>query len=151
MIYLSYAWDMPNMICAWDMYQISIRYPRDLAEICLKFALICLRNVWNKLSWECHTRNVSWVGQNKIVVLDKCHCDSLHLFQIVLYVYIQCRVNIWLVYVEIQVFPNLGGGVGGCLTGNIATPWLHLASWSLPDSQLSWESKMEPSVATFPY
>ena len=25
--------------------------------------------------------------------------------------------------------------------------WLHLASWNLPDSQLSWESKMEPSVA----
>ena len=28
-----------------------------------------------------------------------------------------------------------------------ATSWLHLASWNLPDSQLSWESKMEPSVA----
>ena len=27
-----------------------------------------------------------------------------------------------------------------------ATSWLHLASWNLPDSQLSLESKMEPSV-----
>ena len=47
----------------------------------------------NKLSWDCHTRNVSWVGQNRIVVLDKCcmvkcSCDSVHLFQIVQYVYI---------------------------------------------------------------
>ena len=33
------------------------------------------------------------------------------------------------------------------LSGNIATSWLHLASWNLPDSQLSWESKMESSVA----
>ena len=33
------------------------------------------------------------------------------------------------------------------LVGNITTPGLHLASWSLLDSQLSWESKMEPSVA----
>ena len=30
---------------------------------------------------------------------------------------------------------------------NITTLWLHLASWNLPESQLSWESKMEPSVA----
>ena len=29
---------------------------------------------------------------------------------------------------------------------NNATLWLHLASWDLPDSQLSLESKMEPSV-----
>ena len=27
---------------------------------------------------------------------------------------------------------------------NNTTSWLHLASWNLPDSQLSWESKMEP-------
>ena len=33
------------------------------------------------------------------------------------------------------------------LTKNNATSWLHLARWNLPDSQLSWESKMEPSVA----
>ena len=33
------------------------------------------------------------------------------------------------------------------LVHNKATSWLHLASWNLPDSQLSWESKMEPSVA----
>ena len=33
------------------------------------------------------------------------------------------------------------------LSGYITTSWLHLASWNLPDSQLSWESKMEPSVA----
>ena len=26
----------------------------------------------------------------------------------------------------------------------IATSWLHLASWNLPDFQLRWESKMEP-------
>ena len=32
-------------------------------------------------------------------------------------------------------------------TGNIATLWLHLARWNLLDSQLSWVSKMEPSVA----
>ena len=30
---------------------------------------------------------------------------------------------------------------------NQSTSQLHLASWNLPDSQLSWESKMEPSVA----
>ena len=33
------------------------------------------------------------------------------------------------------------------LSANTTTSWLHLASWNLPDSQLSWESKMEPSVA----
>ena len=38
-------------------------------------------------------------------------------------------------------------GVWVVLTGNIATPWLHLASWNLQDFQLSWKSKMEPSVA----
>ena len=39
--------------------------------------------------------------------------------------------------------------VGGWVyySDNNATSWLHLASWNLPDSQLSWESKMEPSVA----
>ena len=30
---------------------------------------------------------------------------------------------------------------------NQATLWLHLASWNLPDSQLGYKSKMEPSVA----
>ena len=30
---------------------------------------------------------------------------------------------------------------------NHATLWLHLASWNLLDFQLSWKSKMEPSVA----
>ena len=30
---------------------------------------------------------------------------------------------------------------------NNATLWLHLASLSLPNFQLSWKSKMEPSVA----
>ena len=41
--------------------------------------------------------------------------------------------------------------VGGwvVLSGNITTSWLHIASWNLPDSQLCWESKMEPSVAIF--
>ena len=44
----------------------------------------------------------------------------------------------------------VGGWVGGGWSKpeNNATLWLHLASWNLPDSQLSWESKMEPSVAT---
>ena len=37
-----------------------------------------------------------------------------------------------------------GSADGWVLTGNNATPWLHLASWSLTNSQLSWESKMEP-------
>ena len=40
------------------------------------------------------------------------------------------------------------GGWGWSKPENNATLWLHLASWNLPDSQLSWESKMEPSVAT---
>ena len=35
------------------------------------------------------------------------------------------------------------------LSGNIATLWLHLASWNLLDSQLCYESKMEPKVAIF--
>ena len=44
---------------------------------------------------------------------------------------------------------NPYGQVGGwvVLSGKNTTSWLHLASWNLPDSQLSWESKMEPSVA----
>ena len=37
---------------------------------------------------------------------------------------------------------GLRGGWGS--VENNATLWLHLASWNLPDSQLSWESKMEP-------
>ena len=42
----------------------------------------------------------------------------------------------------------VGGWVGGRLipSGNITTSWLHLASWKLPDFQLSGKSKMEPSV-----
>ena len=40
-------------------------------------------------------------------------------------------------------------GAGWSKLENNATLWLHLASWNLPDSQLSWESKMEPSVAMF--
>ena len=36
---------------------------------------------------------------------------------------------------------------GGWFHENNATLWLHLASWDLPDSQLTWEYKMEPSVA----
>ena len=40
---------------------------------------------------------------------------------------------------------NWWGGVAGwSQLHNIATSWLHLASWNLPDSQHSWESKMEP-------
>ena len=53
---------------------------------------------------------------------------------------------------------NPYGGWGGgwwwvgwvVLSGNITTSWLHLSSWKLPDSQLSWESRMEPSVAINP-
>ena len=41
----------------------------------------------------------------------------------------------------------LVGRVRSVLSKNITTPWLHLASWYFPDSQLSWESKMELSVA----
>ena len=48
---------------------------------------------------------------------------------------------------------NLYGQVGGLVgwwvipSGNNATSWLHIASWNLLHYQLSWESKMEPSVA----
>ena len=38
---------------------------------------------------------------------------------------IQCMVNIWSLYAEIQDFQTVSGG-GGFLTGNIATFWLHL-------------------------
>ena len=82
-----------------------------------------------KLSWEYHTRNPSWVGQIKMFFrlvekkMSKCWDPSL---------------------------PNLGGrwvGGWGVLTGSNTTSWLHLASWNLPDFQLSWKSKMELSVA----
>ena len=40
------------------------------------------------------------------------------------------------------------GWLAGWLKSDYSTNlWLHLASWNLPDSQLSWVSKMEPSVA----
>ena len=39
-------------------------------------------------------------------------------------------------------------GMGGwSKPENNATLWLHLSSWNLPDSQLNWESEMEPSGA----
>ena len=38
---------------------------------------------------------------------------------------IQCMLNIWSLYAEIQDFQNTSG-VEGFLTGNIATFWLHL-------------------------
>ena len=45
----------------------------------------------------------------------------------------------------------LQGWRGGCFELNrgdhSTTSWLHLACWNLPDSQLSRQSKMEPSVA----
>ena len=41
----------------------------------------------------------------------------------------------------------VAGWLGGFLIGNNTTSWLHLASWNLLHSQLSGESKMEPSVA----
>ena len=53
---------------------------------------------------------------------------------------------IFLGYVEDE--KKMGcGWVGGFMIENNATLWLHLASWNLPDFQLSWKSKMEPSVA----
>ena len=66
--------------------------------------------------------------------------DTLHTlprYFILMVEYIQQEKSIW------------WGWVGGwvVLSGNNTTSWLHLASWNLPDSQLSWESKMEPSVA----
>ena len=87
--------------------------------------------------------------------MNKCHCDSVHLFQIVLYVYIQSMVNIWSLYAKIRDIQNIGGGwvdgwMGGWfLTGNNTTSWLHLASWNLQDFQLSWKSNMKPSVAIY--
>ena len=42
----------------------------------------------------------------------------------------------------------LGGWPTGAVSYHITTSWLHLASWNLLYSQLSWVSKMEPSVAT---
>ena len=38
----------------------------------------------------------------------------------------------------------LGGWVGGWPSDYSTTSWLHFASRNLPDSQASWESKMEP-------
>ena len=49
---------------------------------------------------------------------------------------------------------TLGAGAAaayGYHQENNTTSWLHLASWDLPDSQFSWESKMEPSVAIWEY
>ena len=42
---------------------------------------------------------------------------------------------------------KLGGQFESVLSENNTTLWLHLSSWNLPDSQLSSEFKMEPSVA----
>ena len=39
------------------------------------------------------------------------------------------------------------GWLGWLIAGNNTTSWLLLASRNLPDSQLSWESKREPSAA----
>ena len=36
-----------------------------------------------------------------------------------------------------QVIRSVGQSGGLVLTENITTPWLHLASWNLPDSQIS--------------
>ena len=38
-------------------------------------------------------------------------------------------------------------GWPGNYSYNIATTWTHLASWDLPDFELSWNSKIGPSVA----
>ena len=43
----------------------------------------------------------------------------------------------------------MGGGWVGGWPQNNSTSWLHLVSWNLPDSQISWKSKLEPSVAIF--
>ena len=39
---------------------------------------------------------------------------------------------------------QVAGWVGGWSSDYSTPSWLHLASLNLPDSQLSWESKMEP-------
>ena len=78
-----------------------------------------------------NTKYILWVGTDK-------HNYLWHL------------VNIQSVTDEIQDLQNLPGGwVDGwpIIAGNNTTPWLHLASWNLPDSQFGWESKMEASVA----
>ena len=41
------------------------------------------------------------------------------------------------------------GWLAGPVSDYSTTLWLHLASWNLPDSQLSWESKMEPECGNF--
>ena len=43
------------------------------------------------------------------------------------------------------------GWVGGWSSDYSTTSWLHLASWNLPDSQPSWESKMEPECGKKTY
>ena len=41
----------------------------------------------------------------------------------------------------------IDGGMGGFLSGNNITLWLHLASWDFPNFQISLKSKMDLSVA----
>ena len=57
---------------------------------------------------------------------------------------------LWLIMVKYQSRLTAGWGAGwlaGSVSDYSTTSWLHLASWNLPDPQLSWESKMEPRVA----
>ena len=39
--------------------------------------------------------------------------------------------------------------LAGSVSDYSTTSWLHLESWNLPDSQLSWESKMEPECGNY--
>ena len=80
--------------------------------------------------------------------MEKCYLDRNHLSKTVLQTFLQRLVEDEISKCWYQSIPNLGGG--WFFIGNNTTSWLHLASWDLLDSQLSWESKMEPSVAIFP-
>ena len=75
------------------------------------------------------------------------------LYKWVTKIYIWGLVRIWSVKAEIEDLKHWGGQVVGRPAGwpvpddFNTTLWLHLASWNLLDSQLSWGSKMESSVA----
>ena len=98
-------------------------------------------NVYNKLSWDCHTQRY------KLRYID---------------IYISTGANYYRTYFvdggtigvrtphNIERETKLGGQFGSALSGKNTTSWLHLASWNLPDSQLSSESKMEPECGNIP-
>ena len=79
---------------------------------------------------------------------DKCHCYNCHLFEMVPYICLWNDVNIQYVTDEsgiLQLTRRVGGWT--VIAGNTTTPWFYLASGYLLDFQLSWKSKIEPSVA----